>query len=314
MQQAARPLETTFDGFEQLREVVPGTRREIIQIEPGRLVGRLLHAEVGDLPVDAVSFSLGVRSCGEYPTNRITLSMLMASHGGVTHSTYRSLPGDVVLTPPGGEQENRYAGATSLVVTSITLREIEKIYGTEQALASLNYGNRAQFKGSAAVVPRIMLLLDRLKQENTLLSGQAASFWKRAMIDAMLVHVIHAAPSTSDGPLPSAVKLVRLVDEFLEADENRVVHISEICRVLQITRRTLHRAFHEVVGVGPIGYLRFKRLCAIHTALRSGSLRDRTIEDIAFQHGFLNAGRFSQYYRRQFGCFPAETRLRAGLI
>ena len=308
MSQPARALEVAFDGFEQLREVVPGTRRDIVQIEPGKLIGMMLHTSVGDLPLDAVSFNLGVRSRGAYPAGRITLSMLMGSGGCAMHSSYQSAPGDVILTPPGGEQENRYSGATSLLVTSVTLPEIEATYGGEAALASLNYGQRAQFKGRGAAVGPVGLLLDRLKQDNTALTEPAASFWKRAIMDAMLVNVLESVPALPDGPLPSALRIVRTVDEFLEQEQNRAVHISEICCALRIPRRTLHRAFHEVVGVGPIAYLRYKRLGAVHSVLRGGRLSDRSIEDIAFQFGFLNAGRFARYYLRQFGRFPAETR------
>jgi AraC family ethanolamine operon transcriptional activator len=190
----------------------------------------MLHTSVGDLPLDAVSFNLGVRSRGAYPAGRITLSMLMGSGGCAMHSSYQSAPGDVILTPPGGEQENRYSGTTSLLVTSVTLPEIEATYGGEAALASLNYGQRAQFKGRGAAVGPVGLLLDRLKQDNTALTEPAASFWKRAIMDAMLVNVLESVPALPDGPLPSALRIVRTVDEFLEQEQNRAVHISDLLR------------------------------------------------------------------------------------
>jgi AraC-like DNA-binding protein len=308
MKQRTRASEVVFDSFEALREVVPGARREIVQIEPGRLAGKMLHTTLGDLPIDAASFSRGVRSSGEYRKDRITLSLLLSSGGRALHSNYRSAPGDVVLTPPASEQENRYVGATSLLVTSVTLREIEAIYHDEPALASLDYSRRAQFDGADGIVPRVALLLDRLRKNDLALTEPAEEFWKQALIDVLMGQVLNAAPAVTEGHLPSALKLVRAVDEFLEAEQNRAVHIAEICSAFRVPRRTLHRAFHDVVGAGPIAYLRFKRLCAIHSVLRSGGLGDRTIEDIAFQYGFLNAGRFSHYYKKQFGKLPVDTR------
>jgi AraC-like DNA-binding protein len=49
---------------------------------------------------------------------------------------------------------------------------------------------------------------------------------------------------------------------------------------MHLSRRTLHRAFHEALGIGPISFLRHRRLCAVHSDLRAPS-DVRTISDIA---------------------------------
>lgn len=60
--------------------------------------------------------------------------------------------------------------------------------------------------------------------------------------------------------LPSAMRLVRDVEDYLRTAGTRPVHVSEICTELRLSRRSLHRAFHEVFGVGPVTFLRYKRL------------------------------------------------------
>lgn len=301
-----------FNDFEQLREVVPGTRREIIQIEPGQLKGVMLHANIGDLPIDAVSFSHGVRSIGAYPKGRITLGLLMASSRQATHSSFATMPGDVTVTPPGGEQENRYFGETSLFVTSISLNELEARYGFEDALAAVDYSRRSQYVGDGSLIPRIRGLLQHLQHNSASISEEAAAFWSKAVIDAMLSQIIRTDAYQPTGPLPSALRIVRSVDDLLNANSKRAVHISEICQTLSVSRRTLHRAFHDVVGVGPIAYLRFKRMCALHSILRAYRSRRRTIESLALEFGFAHPGRFAQYYKAQFGLSPIETRQEAG--
>jgi len=87
-----------------------------------------------------------------------------------------------------------------------------------------------------------------------------------------------------------------------------VVHISEVCRQLRVPRRTLHRAFDEALGIGPIAFLKHRRLCGAHTALRSGIPDGLTISDLAIRHGFQNVGRFAGYYQELFGEYPSETR------
>ncbi|WP_354052009.1 helix-turn-helix domain-containing protein [Bradyrhizobium sp. LB12.1] len=58
-------------------------------------------------------------------------------------------------------------------------------------------------------------------------------------------------------------------------------------------------------------FLSHRRLCSIHSALRSGRPDRETIADMAVHHGFANVGRFAQYYRHLFGERPSETRARA---
>jgi hypothetical protein len=54
-------------------------------------------------------------------------------------------------------------------------------------------------------------------------------------------------------------------------------------------------------------FLQRKRLCDIHSALRHADPATTTIAEIALQHGFLNLGRFSGYYRALFDEYPSET-------
>ena len=126
-------------------------------------------------------------------------------------------------------------------------------------------------------------------------------------MDAVTGAIVHSLPPDSRGPLPSAMQLVGKVDDYLEAAGSRPVHISEICAHLNVSRRTLHRAFLDVLGLGPMTYLRHKRLCAIHSVLRDSNPATSTVAQVAIQHGFIELGRFSHYYHSLFGEYPSET-------
>jgi AraC family ethanolamine operon transcriptional activator len=85
------------------------------------------------------------------------------------------------------------------------------------------------------------------------------------------------------------------------------VHISEICAAFNVSRRSLHRAFFDVLGLGPVTFLRHKRLCAIHSILRDSAPADVTVAEVAMQQGFIELGRFSHYYHSLFGEYPSQT-------
>jgi AraC family ethanolamine operon transcriptional activator len=107
--------------------------------------------------------------------------------------------------------------------------------------------------------------------------------------------------------LPAASQLVGKVGDYLDAAGRRPVHISEICAQLNVSRRSLHRAFYDVLGMGPITFLRHKRLCAIHSVLRDSDPATVTVAQVAIQHGFIELGRFSHYYHSLFGEYPSQT-------
>jgi transcriptional regulator GlxA family with amidase domain len=101
--------------------------------------------------------------------------------------------------------------------------------------------------------------------------------------------------------IASTFNIVKDVENYVDLRAHRAVHISEICTSLNISRRTLHRAFDDVLGIGPSAFLRQKRLCSVHSALRRLDSRETRVTDVATEFGFLELGRFSQYYRRLFG-------------
>ena len=300
-----------IEGFEELKEVVPGTRREIVQLERGRIKGDISHAMIGDLPIDTANFNLGIRTKGGSHKDRIGIGLLVASAGHVVRSSYDSRPGDVLVMQPGCEHENRYYGGASIVVVMASEADIASSYGTEASMRDPSCWRRNHYKGNAetvaSTIPRLQSLLRELSAMS--LPLEATEFWKRAVIEAVTANVVAGMPSERDGPLPSALKIVRRVEEYLDARPTEPVHISEICSHLHASRRTLHRAFHEALGTGPIAFLRYRRLCGAHTALRARE-DTRTISSIAMQFGFQNFGRFAGYYHRLFGEYPSQTRQR----
>lgn len=302
----------TIECFEDFNEVVQGSRREIVQVESGKLVGQLSHASIGDLPIDVATFNLGLRSTGASVKDRTSIAMLTGSADRATWSSYELHTGDVFVMPPNGDHENRYYGGASIFVISISEADIASSFSSEPQLSDPQAWRRNRFKGDDVTVqrtiPRLQSLVARLGQVSP--SAQAAEFWKRAVIESMTASIAMGSPSGRDGPLPSALKVVRRVEEYLDAFGSGPIHISQICGHLHVSRRTLHRAFNEALGIGPIAFLRHRRLCAVHKMLRSSPAGSQSISDLAMQFGFQNLGRFAGYYHHLFGEYPSETRQR----
>jgi len=221
-------------------------------------------------------------------------------------------PADVLVMPPSTEHDGIFHGAAAYAAIRLDLAEVMSLFKGEPRLSDpavwleKNHHRAAPSIGAAAT-QQLPLIISRLARQQAAISDAVADFWKRSIVDAVTGTIVHSLPPDSRGPLPSATQLVGKVDEYLDAAGLRPVHISEICAHLNVSRRTLHRAFYEVLGLGPITFLRHKRLCAIHSVLRDSDPATATVAQVAIQHGFIELGRFSHYYHSLFGEYPSQT-------
>ncbi len=85
--------------------------------------------------------------------------------------------------------------------------------------------------------------------------------------------------------------------------------IDDLAAAVGVSRRTMHRAFKDLYGIGPQGFLRLVRLHHFRHALLRG--KPGSVTDAALDAGFDHFGRAAQYYHKQFGELPKQTLTRA---
>ncbi|MGY4474760.1 helix-turn-helix domain-containing protein [Bradyrhizobium sp. USDA 3364] len=83
--------------------------------------------------------------------------------------------------------------------------------------------------------------------------------------------------------------------------------ISDICRTLTVSERTLRKAFNEIHGVPPCRRLRMLRLLHARKMLLAADRELTTVTKVATAFGFSELGRFSVEYRSAFGESPSQT-------
>jgi AraC-like DNA-binding protein len=105
--------------------------------------------------------------------------------------------------------------------------------------------------------------------------------------------------------------LVEQAENLALADIDESLHISALCRSLEVSERTLRKAFHMVRGLPPCRQLRMLRLSRARSALLSADCGLTTVTEIATCFGFVELGRFSVEYRKVFGESPSQTLCRA---
>jgi AraC family transcriptional regulator, ethanolamine operon transcriptional activator len=87
--------------------------------------------------------------------------------------------------------------------------------------------------------------------------------------------------------------------------------VAQLCAAYEVPRRTLNRAFQNVLRIGPGTYLRRVRLNGARRALQRRNPCSATVADVALEFGFWHPSRFAEQYHELFGELPHETLRRA---
>ena len=301
-----------LEGFEGLHQAVHGSHVDVMQLGRGRLRGTLSHVGIGDFSLSIGTFNVGMRTQRVSSDDKLIIGMLLAAEERVAHWSFDMQLNDVLVIPPLLEHDGVFHGASAYAAMRFDLSEVASLFGGEARLSDPDtWRSRGHFRadlttGSVAS-RRLVRIMSHLCDSKYGLTPSTADFWKRSIVECMAANVMSSLPPDDIGWLPSARRLIRRVEEYLQEAGSRPVHVSEICAALGVSRRTLHRAFQEVFGLGPVSFLRHKRLCTIHSILRHSAPGSTTVAAVAMQQGFYELGRFAQYYAAMFGERPSQT-------
>jgi len=101
--------------------------------------------------------------------------------------------------------------------------------------------------------------------------------------------------------------IVARFEEHLEENPGKPMHLAQICETLGVTERTFRAACERRLGMGPIRYLKLRRMQLARLALLQADPSTKTVTGIATDYGFQELGRFSVTYKSLFGESPSAS-------
>jgi AraC-like DNA-binding protein len=162
-------------------------------------------------------------------------------------------------------------------------------------------------------------LMERLLRQHEMV-GQMANtkpdlFAKTEVVRALEQQLVYTlvrcltegSPSKTTASTLRHELLIARFEDFLEANPNTPLYLTEVCAAVGAAERTLRVACEQHLGMGPIRYLNLRRIHLVRRALMQATPSTATVTQIATDHGFLELGRFSVHYRAMFGEKPSET-------
>jgi len=311
-------LDYEITDAESYATVLRGADLEISQLEPGPLRGH--HLRVG-LPGGEISWvvtNLIMRGRGRFPSGVWTLSVVTGTTSCWLKHGVEVRMGSLFYHRPGAVHDGIYGRDFSVVC--LCVRDEVFAEAVRNEFPELSDRLDQPWHVIEPAEDKRHELIAQFEQAATILRADAnvrrSSAAKSVMQDDLLAAFFETlAPGTASSPItaPShASALVRqaeeLAAELVTKADGRLLCVGDLCVACDVPRRTLNHAFQQVLGMGPVTYLRRLRLNQVRRSLEYSRANGdaKSVTEIALDHGFWHLGRFSSQYRELFGESPRE--------
>lgn len=294
----------TFTDFDQLNEETRAWNIEISKLDATPFCGRIFQLISHDFLIGRGKFNGHLKQLGHPPEGFRTISIpanpefWMYWRGREVHEN------NLMVFPFGSEIDT--VSDPRFDIYTVSVLETTLFSLTEQ----LGFLGLEHFLRKEDVVLCDPIRMNRLRRclkeseaeaENCIPDAEATK--NRVLI--RLVEALCSAQSDPSSRTASGRRMfaIETVNRFLLKHPDEVPPIKELCRITNVSKRTMEYAFQEHYGVLPKTYINAMRLNGARRALRS----TRTIADAANTFGFWHMGQFAKDYRKLFGELPSAT-------
>ncbi|MFH7242813.1 MAG: helix-turn-helix domain-containing protein [Spirulina sp.] len=149
-----------------------------------------------------------------------------------------------------------------------------------------------------------------------LFQAKTVTTWHHAPHAATLIEqdlmplLIDALPSPCRANTPRPYRratLVATAKAYIMDHLDQPLTLAQLCQAVCASQRSLQYGFQDMLGMGPMAFVKVQRLHGIRRALLHTDPKPETVAQIAHQWGFLSLGHFSKDYKQLFGESPSQT-------
>ena len=233
------------------------------------------------------------------------------NHPPIKHCGKEVVAGDIIVNDGAGmhRQTKSYCnwGSMSLALDDFNVA-CKAIVGSQLPPVLSTYVVRP----SPVLMSRLLSAHERIgllarTHPDVLASPEVSRHLDQELTHLMVMCVTEGAPSKMTAGVRRRDRIVARLEEFLEANPGRAIYLTEICAALGVPERTLRSACEAQIGMGPIRYLKLRRMHNVRRALLRSDPSETSVTQIATDQGFWELGHFSVSYRAMFGETPSES-------
>lgn len=296
-------------SIDQMSDAVMGAGLDAIQMNPGPFRGALAFHEQDGVTVSAGRIEGTVSLRGPLSEERVTVGVVLRGAPGSWHWMQEISTGSVGVFRPGDLHDAFYRPGSRYVAATLSLTELEMRAADEDLVL-----DEATLGGSR-LHPRLMEP-GRLQPLETsfaplfdpVAGGGQGEVAAGAMLRALVIHLARPPPHIAGRcGTDNYTRIVARARAHIHAHLHEPIRIETLVKAARTSRRTLFRAFLDVMGEPPQNYIRRLRLNRIRHDLASDEEMRWTIVLVASQWGIDEPGRLSGSYRDIFGELPSQT-------
>ncbi len=292
--------------IEDLSDAVLGAGLDATQMSRGDLSGSIAFSKREDMVFTCGLIGGRVALTGPLSGDRITIGIGIELPPGTRHWLTEVEGGDVGVYLPGDEHDSIYAPGSLYATVTLSAERLEK----EAAQLDLVLDGRT-LGGTGVharkVTPSLPAVLRRhfcdIHRRSAITADPA-----RIMLEGVLRHLARPPRSVNGGRQPNCHgRIVNCARAYILAHLSEPMTVDEIASAAGASRRTLFRAFAEILEETPRTYVRRLRLHRIRHDLARRAERACTVALIANEWGMNDLGRMAGRYCDLFGERPSET-------
>lgn len=311
-----------FSSADEMSQAMHGVEIEINVLRDGFFPYGLLSAQLGECMLDVGEVGACVTAAGAVLGHSVWLIAPLQKAGTWYLNGLPCEPGDLAVFRPGAETfaftDGPVRWAALQIPTPVWECMTDEFGAPDSArrrgnMEMVKLAPAARRALHQALRDAIALLRDYPRlAEMPQISQTVRQSLVQAFARAALQPELGAAT-----PVPGFLhgRVVKAAEDFLHANpEMLLLHVADLCRAARVSERTLRNAFNEAFGMGPMRYLRIRRLNQVRGLLLNPQGAIASVTEAAMRLEFFDLGRFARDYRGLFGEKPSETwtRLRGG--
>lgn len=306
----SRSLISTTDVFEQAASLRCWSQ-DYLQLSPGNFFGEIQEISFSPLQIfrEYVSQSVDMKAMPR--PNCYTIGLPLALDGSGTWQGRPIWQDSIFSLCPNEGLYFRMPKAASVIVATIDADVFDNFAYTLTGMEASSLISKSK---SILVEPKIAefsrafllnVLSSFLGNSQSDLHSASVSCAVQEIMDVLLSSLI-ADPLKDKCRTSHSVQraIVERAREFVLNDYGQVPTVAELCCHLRMSRRGLHHAFINVLGINTVTFLRLVRLHEVRKELHKAS-PDEKVNRIAAKWGYWHMGMFSRQYKELFGELPS---------
>ena len=222
------------------------------------------------------------------------------------------VPGAIVVFRAASEAHNRFVSATRWSTVGLPHEDLAAAGQTLTGHELVVPPHTHLIRLSPPLLSKLLNLHKAVSQlaeaaPEVLAGAEVARALEETLIRVMIQCLSEGQGIEVDSAYWRHAAVMRRLENFLEANRDCTLHLTDLCAAAAASDRTLRILCQEHLGMSPTRYLWLRRMHLARRALRMGDPTTTTVTEIATSYAFWELGRFAVAYRSLFGETPSAT-------